>query len=140
MQQPLPESRPPIAWPNQFLRFAGAGTIGTTAHYLVLLALVELAGFNAVLASFLGFVCGALVNYNLSRRYIFNSALPHRQALLKFLSVALVGLCMNTLIMSVGVETLGLHYFLVQLAATGMVLIWNFAGNKFWTFREKHDR
>ncbi|HVS27614.1 MAG TPA: GtrA family protein [Burkholderiales bacterium] len=137
MQQPLPESRPQIAWPSQFLRFAGAGIFGTTAHYLVLLGLVEIAGINAVAASFLGFVCGALVNYALSRRYIFNSALPHRQALLKFFGVALVGLCLNTLIMLVGVETLGLHYFLVQLAATGMVLIWNFAGNKFWTFREK---
>ena len=67
MQQPLPESRPPIAWPNQFLRFAGAGIFGTTAHYLVLLGLVELAGTNAVLASFIGFICGALVNYTLSR-------------------------------------------------------------------------
>ncbi|MGH8750099.1 MAG: GtrA family protein [Burkholderiales bacterium] len=135
MPQPLPESRQTIAWPDQFLRFAGAGVFGTAAHYLVLLILVELAAANPVTASFLGFLCGALVNYTLSRRYIFESAAPHRQALIKFLGVALVGLALNTLIMSAGVG-LGLHYLLAQIIATGLVLMWNFAGNKFWTFKE----
>ncbi len=121
---------------RQFLRFAGAGAIGTAAQYLVLLSLVELIGAHPVAASVLGFVCGALINYAMSRRYIFSSRLPHRQALLKFLTVALIGLCLNTLIMSVGVENLRFHYLLSQIIATGLVLVWNFAGNKFWTFRE----
>ena len=89
MQQLLPESRPPIAWPNQFLRFAGAGTISTVVQYVVLIFLVQLAWAGAVAASFTGFVCGALVNYFLSHRYVFSSNLPYRASVLKFFSVAL---------------------------------------------------
>jgi len=39
--------------------------------------------------------------------------------------------------MAAGVNVFQLHYLLVQVIATGLVLLWNFAGNRSWTFREK---
>ena len=132
-----PASKPKIALLRQFLRFAGAGAIGTVVQYVVLIVLVQLAWSGAVAASFIGFVCGALVNYFLSHRYVFSSNLPHREAVFKFFIVAVVGLGINTMIMAAGVHILNFHYLLVQVIATGLVLLWNFAGNKSWTFREK---
>ena len=137
MQHTLPESSPKIAVLRQFLRFAGAGAIGTVVQYVILIILVQLTWAEAVAASFIGFVCGALVNYFLSHRYVFSSNLPHREAVFKFFTVAVVGLGINTMIMVAGVQMLNLHYLLVQVIATGLVLLWNFAGNKSWTFREK---
>ena len=32
---------------------------------------------------------------------------------------------------------LGLHYLLAQLVTTGLVLVWTFAGNRFWTFADR---
>ena len=137
MQRSEPASEPKIAVLRQFLRFAGAGAIGTAVQYVVLIVLVQLAIAGAVAVSFIGFVCGALVNYFLSRRYVFSSNLPHHEAIFKFFVVAVVGLGINTMIMAAGVQWLDLHYLLVQVAATALVLLWNFAGNKSWTFREK---
>ena len=137
MQGSEPASESKIAVLRQFLRFAGAGAIGTAVQYVILIVLVQLAWSGAVAASFICFVCGALVNYFLSHRYVFNSNLPHREAVFKFFVVAVVGLGINTMIMAAGVHKLDLHYLLVQVIATGLVLLWNFAGNKLWTFREK---
>lgn len=136
-QRSEPASNPKITVLRQFLRFAGTGAIGTVVQYIVLIALVQLAVAGAVAASFIGFVCGALVNYFLSRHYVFQSSIPHREALAKFFTVAVIGLVLNTLVMAAGVYLLNWYYIVAQIAATGVVLVWNFAGNKLWTFREK---
>ena len=121
-------------WQLQFMQFAGVGAIGTAAHYALLVMLVEMLGANAVTASTAGATLGALVNYLLNRRYTFRSDKRHREALAKFLIIAALGLALNASFMFVFVEILGLYYLLAQVISTGLVLVWNFAGNKFWTF------
>jgi putative flippase GtrA len=37
--------------------------------------------------------------------------------------------------MSVAISLIQLHYLIAQVIATGIVLIWNFLGNRIWTFR-----
>ena len=51
MQGSEPASEPKIAVLRQFLRFAGAGAIGTVVQYIVLIVLVQLAALGAVAAS-----------------------------------------------------------------------------------------
>lgn len=119
---------------KQFLRFSGVGAIGTAGHYLTLVLLVEVAGVDAVPASLAGFVVGALINYHLNRTYTFRSDVAHRVAMPKFFTIAAIGALLNTLIMSLAVNQLGLHYLLSQVLATGIVLVWGFAGNRLWTF------
>lgn len=121
---------------GQFLCFSGIGVIGTLAHYTTLITLVQMAGVTPVLASAGGFVLGALVNYVLNYRYTFRSNSRHHEAIIKFFTIALVGLVLNTLIISLAIDILSLHYLLAQVIATGLVLIWNFTGNRWWTFRE----
>jgi len=118
---------------GQFLRFSGVGAIGTSGHYATLLILVEFARVNSVIASGTGFVVGALINYHLNKEYTFRSAVSHRTGLPKFMTIAFIGLVLNTMTMSIIAGKL--HYLLAQIIATSMVLIWNFLGNKFWTFR-----
>ena len=126
---------------NQFFRFSGVGILGTIAHYATLIALVQIIKANAVLSSCAGFILGALVNYSLNYRYTFRSNMRHSEAMIKFFTVALVGLVSNALIMGFAVEILNVHYVLAQVMATGIVLFWNFTGNRLWTFREKiHKR
>jgi putative flippase GtrA len=118
--------------------FAGVGAIGTAAQYSVLIALVRLARTDAVLASTAGFVVGACVNYTLNYLFTFNSSKRHSEALPKFFTVALLGMGINAAIMASLVHQVGMHYLLAQIVATGLVLVWNFAGSKLWVFREKH--
>lgn len=123
---------------QRFLAFTGVGAVGTLAHYLMLLLLVEGLGRGPNAGTAVGFIVGAVVNYSLNYKFTFRSDARHRVALPKFLTIAVVGFCINAVIMRLGITWLAFHYMLVQLFATGVVLIWNFAGNLLWTFRESH--
>lgn len=120
---------------RQFLTFSGVGIIGTVIHYLTLVLLVHYANIYPVAGSGAGFAFGAVVNYFLNYHVTFKSKKAHGHAMPRFFSVALVGLGLNTLIMIAGVELLRLHYLISQFIATGIVLLWNFIGNRFWTFK-----
>lgn len=118
---------------RQFASFAGLGALATAAHYAILIALVQLAGLGATSASSLGFGISAVGNYALNRRFTFRSRAPHTLALPKFAVVAIIGLALNALVLST-LTALGAHYLVAQVAATGIVLCWNFLVNRRWTF------
>lgn len=126
------------SWQTQLVRFAAVGAVGTCAHYLLLVVLVEAGGANEVVASTAGALLGALVNYMLNRRYTFRSSRRHGEALPRFLAIAGLGLLINFGLMLVMVEALHIHYLLAQVMATVLVLLWNFAGNRLITFSQRH--
>lgn len=119
----------------QFLLFAAIGAVGTCAHFVVLIALVQGAGMSPVLATAFGFVVGAIVNYLLNHRFAFGGRADHRVAAGRFLAVALVGAQINTAAMWVLTTWCALNYLLAQVLATGLVLGINFALSRWWVFR-----
>ena len=119
---------------NQFAKFAGVGIIGTAAHYILLIIIVEVFNRDPVSGSAVGFVGGALVNYYLNRHYTFKSDARHRVAMPKFLAVATIGMILNVTIMATLTNLLDIQYLINQVFATTVVLLWNFIANKFWTF------
>lgn len=121
----------------QFISFASAGAVGTAAQYALLFALVETLLVPPVSASILGFAAGAMVNYILSHHWVFRSPRRHLETLSKFLAIAGLGLMLNAAIMYALVTIGGIHYLLAQVTATGIVLFWNFLGNRFWTFADE---
>ena len=121
-------------FPKQYVMFAGVGAIGTAGHYLVLILLVELLAVAPVLATTLAYVVGALINYYLNYHYTFSSDKPHMQSMVKFFTIAAIGMLFNGLIMDLGIRYLEVNYLISQVMATLVVLQWNFFANKFWTF------
>jgi putative flippase GtrA len=118
----------------QFLRYGGAGAIGTAAHFAILGALVHLAGAGAVIASTVGAIAGAIVNYALNYRFTFASRRDHRVALPRFLSVAFAGIVLNAIVIALMLDVVAPHYFVAQAVATGVVLVAGFLVNRLWTF------
>jgi len=125
---------------SQFIRFAGVGVVGTVVHYSVLIISVQFLRVPPVPASVMGFVLGGIVNYYLNYRITFRSNKKHYETFSKFFSIAFVGLLFNTVLMALFAEILNWHYLISQIMTTGLVLLWNFAGNKLWTFREKQEQ
>jgi len=119
---------------SQFLRFAFVGTTSAAVTYATLILLVELWQFDAVLASVLGYLFGAIVNYSLNYRYTFKSKQKHHEAVPKFVVVMGIGMLLNTFIMFVQINWFGIHYVVAQLVAILIVLIYNFVANRMWTF------
>jgi putative flippase GtrA len=126
---PLPRTTAP-----QFLRYAGAGIAGTALHYALLVALVQLAGIGAVVASTVGAVAGALVNYRLNHQFTFASDKAHGHALPRFALVAIGGIALNAIVVAAMLAFVTTHYFIAQVAATGAVLVAGFLANRTWTF------
>jgi len=129
-----------VALVRQFVKFTGVGFVSAIGHYGLLIGLVQLAGVAAVPASAAGAMLGAWINYTLNYHYTFRSSKRHREAVVKFAAVAGVGLVLNTVFMWVGVELIGAHYLLSQIVTTGLVMIWSFAGNRYWTFQSAGAR
>lgn len=121
----------------QFVAFASAGAIGTVVQYALLFMLVESLSIHPVSASILGFLAGAAANYLLSHHWVFRSRRRHGETLSKFVTIASVGLMLNAAIMWTLISVGGVHYLLAQVTATGLVLLWNFLGNRFWTFADE---
>jgi len=120
--------------PFQFIRYAGAGIIGTAAHYAVLVVLVQGLSVGAVAASTVGAVAGAGINYALNHRFTFASRELHRRALPRFAVVAAAGIVLNGLVLAAMLALVGAHYLVAQVVATLAVLVAGYLANRAWTF------
>lgn len=119
---------------RQFVRFAAIGVAATATHYAILIALVEAGGQRPLLATTIGFCFGTLVSYALNRRYTFQAGNAGAWSFAKFFILYAVGMALNAAIMA-GLIDLGAPYLGGQIAATGVVLVWNFLGARFVVFR-----
>ena len=137
---------------KRFAKFAIVGAAGSVTDFTVLNVLVQLFGFKPVWANIFSFAAAVIQNFMLNRRWTFPES-KQRQAgrqLVQFALVSLIGLGINTLILAtvdhllinfwthlVGHEHLGftISYNFAKLVAIGVVLFWNFAGNRLWTYR-----
>jgi putative flippase GtrA len=124
-----------ILFARQFSSFVGVGMLAAVVHYGLLIGLVEGAATPPVAAALVGYVMGGLVSYGLNRRHTFGSERPHSEAVWRFTLVAGVGFVLTYGFMALLTGQLRLPYLLAQLATTGIVMLWSFAANRFWTFR-----
>lgn len=119
---------------RQVSSFAAIGLVATLLHYLIMTLLVTGSGVHPLPASAVGFSISALVNYWLNYHWTFSSRRSHWSTLPRFVVVAACGLCLNSLIVWLGLDGMGLHWIAAQGLATVSVLVWNFTVNRYWTF------
>ncbi len=119
---------------HQFLRYVAVGVAAAIAHYGTLFGLVESRLTGDVLGTLAGFVAGGIVSYVLNRRFTFDPDRSHQAAMPRFIAIAFGGFVLTGVLMWVLAEKLGLYYMLAQPLITGVVLIWTYLGNRFWTF------
>lgn len=123
-----------LEFDGSFFRFLLVGGSCTGIQYAILIILVRWATIPAIIASSIGFIFSTVVNYFLSRSFTFKSTSPHRSAFPKFISVAFIGLIINTVFMTLLHNFLGAHYLVAQLFTTGIVMITNYLLNRYWSF------
>ena len=117
-----------------FGRYIISGWIAATVHFALLFFLVEWQSLNPTLASALGFTAAIFVNYSLQYYWTFSVSGPHRTFFLRYLSVTMLTLGINTLLFWTLNAVMEIHYTIAQVVATGVVVIVNFAINQRYTF------
>jgi len=118
----------------QLSSYLVASVLGTAAHYLVLLLLVQVAALDPVIASTGGATVGAAIIYALSYFVVFKSDRSHHVALARFALVAALGIVLNGTILKLLTTISSWHYLLLQAATTVAVFVSNFSLNRCWTF------
>jgi putative flippase GtrA len=122
--------------PEQFLRFAAVGAVTTAVQYAVLWLGVTTFAAPAALASAAGYALGVVLSYFLNYLVTFRSSRSHVAAAPRYVAVFGIGWCINIGLMALFVHQWGWNIWLAQVLATGLGLIWNFSGSRWWTFRQ----
>ena len=123
--------------PQQFLRFAAVGAVTTAVQYAVLWLGVDVWKAPAALASAAGYALGVALSYLLNYLVTFRSNRSHAAAAPRYVVVFGIGWCMNFGLMALFVHRWRWNLWLAQVIATGLGLVWNFSGSRWWTFRQR---
>jgi putative flippase GtrA len=121
---------------RQFLRYAVVGGVAFAVDAGLLWALTALAGLYYLLSAAISFTAGLVVNYLLSRCWVFERRTLSSTTLefTIFTLIGIVGLGLNQLLMWSFTEKLGLYFLLSKCFAAGCVLLWSFGARKWALF------
>ena len=122
---------------GQFLKFGIVGAVAFVVDYLILMVLSQMLGWDPVISSAISFMVSVIVNYLGSMHFVFESRddLSARREFTIFVALSLVGLAINSIIMSAGTVIFGagaLSVTVTKVVATAIVSIWNFVSRKCW--------
>jgi len=124
---------------KQFSWFLVVGGVSTACHFLTLWVLREFAGLGVVVATTIGYMVGAIVNYILNKRVTFANVTVGMDAVPRFSVVVLTGLTLNGFLMaSMEYAISWVPYLLRQCVATAVTLLSNFYLHRQWTFRVRN--
>lgn len=119
----------------KFLRFCIVGVSGTAIDFGLTWLCKEVFKIPKFIANAIGFVVAATNNYILNRIWTWGSTNDQVGVeYTKFFVVSLIGLGINTLILYIFNEKLKWNFYLSKVFATGVVMLWNFFANNFFTF------
>lgn len=118
-----------------FIKYSMVGILGTAIDIGSLYIFVEYFHIEVIPASVLSFLLAVVNNFILNKAWTFqNKSKNYRKLFIKFLIVSTVGLLLTVACMSVFVHVMKIWYIFAKALTSVIVLIWNFLGNKFWTF------
>ncbi len=123
---------------NQFIRYGLVSVVALAVDFGLMVLLVEAFSVNYIGAATLSFTAGLIVNYTLSRLWVFNESRYNSKAseFIAFSLIGIAGLLMNNVIIWVSVEQVGIHYATSKMIATGIVFFWNFGLRKIIVFKQ----
>lgn len=112
-----------------------AGGLATLLYMLLVILQVELLDLYPVLAICVASIIIDTSLYLTNRLWVYKSSLEHRTAISRFLVTIVLAIVINSCIMALTVDILGLHY---MWGLVGTILILpptNFLLNLYWVFR-----
>lgn len=126
---------------NSFLQFFRYGFVGgwaTVADWGVLYLLTEWAKVHYLVSGVIAFVVGLLVNFLLSKKFVFSGEKNTHSSSTEFVVYAIIGvigLIMTEIIMYVLTDILNWYFMIPKIIATGVVFVWNFMARKIVLYR-----
>lgn len=119
---------------QQLLKFGVVGAIAFVIDFGVLVFLTEVFGLNPVISATISFIASVVFNYVASMRYVFarREDMSRTREFIIFVVLSVIGLGINDLLMWLGTEFSSIDYRIVKVAATAVVMVWNFVTRKLF--------
>ena len=126
----------------QFARFLVVGILSFSLDYGLFVLLYRVFEVQYVVASTISFSLSVVLNYVLTRKFVF-AVNPERNVGIEFvlyLGLNVVALGLNQLILVLAVDALGFSPLIGKLIATAVVLVYNFISRKLLLERPARQR
>lgn len=118
---------------KQLAKFAIVGFIAAFVDIGVLLMLKELFHVDVLIASAVSFCVSVTVNYLLSMSFVFKSKKQSKiKEFIIFVLLSIGGLCLNQLILWVGIKYTSVYYMIIKVFAMVVVPVYNFITRKIF--------
>lgn len=116
---------------KQIVKFGFTGGISFIVDYSVLVFLTEILGLNYLVSNCLSFIISVIVNYILSMKFVFKSVNNNKVFdFIIFIVLSIIGLGLNSLIMFICTDYIGIYYMISKIGATDVVMVFNFISRK----------
>lgn len=119
---------------QQIFKFGIVGGIAFVIDYGIMVISKELLGFSILLSAGLGFTISIIFNYIASVKWVFNvnKDKNEKKNFILFMIFSVIGLILTELIMFVGTNIINISYLIVKIAATAIVMVFNFITRKLF--------
>ena len=120
---------------TRFFRYAIIGALAFGVDYGTLALLAPRLPLLA--ANTIAFVVANATNFLLAHGWVFGQTLRGdgvRKQYVAVLAISVVGLALNDAIVAVGIDGLGLPMLATKMAATGLVMLWNYGARVRWVY------
>lgn len=121
---------------RRFIRYSSIGFGTFLIDLLLLWILIDGAGVPTLPATAGAFLLAVSINFFLSRKYVFRGSVRTvRRGYTYFISYAIAGMALTTLLMWLLTEFTDLHYVVVRVLIACIVGIGNYLANLYLNFR-----
>jgi putative flippase GtrA len=133
----IPAARGAGGLGSEFFRYFLVGGFAFACDTFTLFSLTHYLKVNYLVSGAVGFLVGTVVNYVLSRSWVFRRRTYNNTSaeLTIFTLIGVVGLGLNELILWLFQSKLGIYYLFAKGVSGVTVLMWNFGARKVALFR-----
>ncbi len=116
----------------QIFKFGIVGGIAFIIDYISLIIGKEFFHFSTLLAAGIAFTISVIYNYIASVKWVFdvNKEKSKEKNFVIFIVLSIVGLIITEVIMWFGSDVMKISYLIVKIAATAIVMVFNFVTRK----------
>lgn len=139
MLEKFPYRNALVRFITQVYRFGIVGIIATTLHVSVFAFCIEVYAVPALVANLIAYGVAFTFGFSGHLYWTFSHAGQHtrqywKTTALKYLTVSLIGLCLNSAVVHLVVNILGLSYMYAIALMVTLVPGTTFLLSKFWAF------
>lgn len=119
--------------------FSLVGLSNTLIDYLVFFLLYRWFADYYLAVQMVSYWCGTVNSYFLNKYWTFQKKnVPGRAEILKFITVNALALSVSSISLYVVSHNFSLNMFTSKSIATGISLVANYMGSKFWVFKDEN--